>query len=491
MLVRHSARRLGDCALRSCETPMFVRTVVLLLLPALASAAPNIVFMMADDLGWNDVGYHGSEIKTPNIDALVEQGVELDRYYAFPLCSPTRVALMTGRSPIRQGVDSPIGPNGGLPLDEHLLPQTLRAAGYETFMAGKWHLGIERIASHPYRRGFDRSYGHLGAAVDYFTHRWLGGLDWHRNGEVLREEGYSTELITSEALDQLRTRDKSKPMFLYVAFNAPHTPLQATETYLKRYPNVEGNRRLFAAMVSAMDDGVGKILAALEMEGIADDTLVVWVSDNGGGIRAGASNEPFRGGKGSAFEGGIRVPGAVRWNGVLTAGSKLEQQFSAHDWFPTLTSAVGVEPQNVKPFDGVDMWPALEDGTAVARSETVIGVDGNYAIFRDGWKLVEFTPRNSNQTTMHLYRFEDDPSEEHDLIEVKPDLATELLARMRSIPRPPSVSQDVQPRGPRPGAPTKGAPKAKKGRGGRGARDPQAGWPDETREPWIDTALRD
>lgn len=470
---------------------MFARTVFLLLLPALASAAPNIVFMMADDLGWNDVGYHGSEIKTPNIDALVERGVELDRYYAFPLCSPTRVALMTGRSPIRQGVDSPIGPNGGLPLDEHLLPQTLRAAGYETFMAGKWHLGIERIASHPYRRGFDRSYGHLGAAVDYFTHRWLGGLDWHRNGEVLREEGYSTELITSEALDQLRTRDKSKPMFLYVAFNAPHTPLQATETYLKRYPNVEGNRKLFAAMVSAMDDGVGKILAALEMEGIADDTLVVWVSDNGGGIRAGASNEPFRGGKGSAFEGGIRVPGTVRWNGVLTAGSKLEQQFSAHDWFPTLTSAVGVEPQNVKPFDGVDMWPALEDGTAVARAETVIGVDGNYAIFRDGWKLVEFTPRNSDQTTMHLYRIEDDPSEEHDLIEVKPDLAAELLARMRSIPRPPSVSQDVEPRGPRPGAPTKGAPKAKKGRGGRGARDPLAGWPDETREPWIDTALRD
>ncbi|MDE0179543.1 MAG: hypothetical protein OXP36_13235, partial [Gammaproteobacteria bacterium] len=145
----------------------------------------------------------------------------------------------------------------------------------------------------------------------------------------------------------------------------------------------------------------------------------------------------------------------------------------------------------VKPFDGVDMWPALKDGTAAARGETVIGVDGNYAIFRDGWKLVEFTPRNSDQTTMHLYRIEDDPSEEHDLIEVKPELAAELLARIRSIPRPPSVSQDVQPRGPRPGAPAKGAPKAKKGRGGRGARDPLAGWPAETREPWIDTALRD
>lgn len=473
------------------RNPMLVRTVLWLALPALAGATPNVVFMMADDLGWNDVGYHGSEIQTPNIDALVKQGVELDRYYAFPLCSPTRVALMTGRSPIRQGIDSPIGPNGGLPLDEHLLPQTLQAAGYETFMAGKWHLGIERIASHPYRRGFDRSYGHLGAAVDYFAHNWLGGLDWHRNGEVLREEGYATELITSEALDQLRTRDKSKPMFLYVAFNAPHTPLHATETYLKRYPNLDdSNRKVFAAMVSAMDDGVGKILAALKAEGIADDTLVVWVSDNGGSIRAGASNEPLRGGKSNAFEGGIRVPGVVRWTGVLTAGSKLEQQFSAHDWFQTLTSAVGVEPQNAKPFDGFDMWPALKDGTAVARDETVIGVDGNYAIFRDGWKLVEFTPRNSRQSTLHLYRIEDDPSEEHDLIEVKPDLAADLLARIRSIPRPPSVSRDLPQRGARPGAPAKAGPKAK-GRGGRGPRDPRAGWPNETREPWIDTALRD
>ena len=477
--------------MQSRYTTLLFRIALGLALPVLAGATPNIVFMMADDLGWNDVGYHGSEIKTPNLDALAAQSVELDRYYVFPLCSPTRVALMTGRSPIRQGIDSPIGPNGGLPLDEHLLPQTLRSAGYQTFMAGKWHLGIERIASHPYRRGFDRSYGHLGAAVDYFAHNWLGGLDWHRDGEVLREEGYSTELITSEALDQMRTRDKSMPMFLYVAFNAPHTPLQATPAYMERYPDMQSpNRKLFAAMVSAMDDGVGKILSALDEEGIADDTIVVWVSDNGGNIRAGASNEPLRGGKGSTFEGGIRVPGMVRWNGVLTAGSKLGQQFSAHDWFQTLTSAAGVEPRNVKPFDGVDMWPALRDGTAVTRPETVIGVDGNYAIFRDGWKLVENTPRNSDRTTLHLYRIEDDPSEENDLIEVKPDLAAELLGRIRAIPRPPSVSRDVEPRGARPGAPTKAGPKAG-GRGRRGARNPQAGWPEETREPWIDTALRD
>ncbi len=203
--------------------------IAVALSPATGADKPNIVFFMADDLGWNDVGYHGSEIRTPNIDRLAAKGVELDRYYAFPVCSPTRAALMTARSPIVLGIDSPVGPNGGLPLDEHLLPQTLQAAGYQTMMAGKWHLGIERAASHPHNRGFEHSYGHLGPAVDYFTHIWGGGLDWHRDGKVLREEGYSTELIAAEATRLVKNRDKSRPTFLYVAFNAVHTPMHATE----------------------------------------------------------------------------------------------------------------------------------------------------------------------------------------------------------------------------------------------------------------------
>ena len=469
---------------------MILRILFALGLPCLLCAKTNILFMMADDLGWNDVGYHGSEIKTPNIDALAKKGVELDRYYAYPVCSPTRVALMTGRTPIRQGIDSPIGPTGGLPLDEHLLPQTLQAAGYQTFMAGKWHLGLERVASHPYSRGFDRSYGHLGPAVDYFTHIWNGGLDWHRNGEVVREEGYSTELITNEAVALMKGRDKAKPMFLYVAFNAPHTPLQATEKYLDRYADMsDGSRKQFAAMVSAVDDGVGKILDTLKAEGLDDDTIIVWVSDNGGNESAGADNGMLRGGKGTAFEGGIRVPGMIYQPGVLE-GRRFSKQISAHDWFQTLTTAVGVSPNNTKKFDGVDMWAALKDGADPGRGDTIFGIDGNYAIFRDGWKFVEYTPRGANRPTTHLFRIEDDPGEEHDFVNEKPDVAKELLAAIRAIPRPPSVSRDAQ-QGAGPGrrAGRKGA--NKKGRRGPGGRDPQTGWPEETRAPWVEAAIRD
>lgn len=467
---------------------MFIRIALCLGLPLLASAKPNIVFMLADDLGWGDVGYHGSEIKTPHIDALVKQGLELDRYYSFPLCSPTRAAFLTGRSPIRLGVHMPIGPRGGMPLDEHLLPETLRAAGYQTVLTGKWHLGMERVSLHPYRRGFDETYGHLGPSVDYFTHIWQGGLDWYRNGAVLREEGYSTDLIAAEAVRRIQDRDGGKPMFLYVAFNAPHTPLQAPDRHIEPYAGLENElRRTYAAMVSAMDEGVGKILASIEEEGLTDDTLVVWASDNGGGRNVGASNLPLRGSKGNAFEGGIRVPATIRWPGVLVAGEAFDQMITAQDWFQTLTSAAGVQPRNTMAFDGVDMWAALKDHEQIERQETIIGVEGNYAVFRNGWKLVTFTRRGTDETATYLYRIADDPNEERDLIDVKPDLAKELTASLRAFPRAPSVGSDDVPARPRGG--NRGAKKA----GGRPPGNPAAfqGAPRETREPWLETAIKD
>ena len=467
---------------------MLIRIALCLGLPLLASAEPNIVFMLADDLGWNDVGYHGSEIRTPHIDGLVQEGLELDRYYAFPLCSPTRAAFLTGRSPIRLGVHMPIGTTGGLPLDEHLLPETLRASGYQTFLTGKWHLGLERVSWHPYRRGFDQTYGHLGPGVDYFTHIWSGGLDWHRDGKVLREEGYSTELIAADAVSKIQNRDKSRPMFLYVAFNAPHTPLQAPDRHIEPYSDIEDElRRTYAAMVSAMDEGVGKILDSLEDQGLAEDTLVVWASDNGGGRNVGASNLPLRGSKGNAFEGGIRVPATIRWPGVLKEGKKFDQMITAHDWFQTLASAASVEPRITKAFDGVDMWPALKDDQQVERPDTIIGVDGNYAVFRQGWKLVTFTRRGTDETGTYLYRIGDDPYEETDLIDVKPDLANELTASLRAMPRAPSVGSDDVPGRPR------GREKGAKGAAGGRPRNPAAlqGSPRETRKPWLETAIKD
>lgn len=470
---------------------MPLRIAAFLCLAVVAHAKPHIVFMLADDLGWNDVGYHGSEIETPHIDALVRSGLELDRYYTFPLCSPTRAAFLTGRSPIRLGVHGPIGREGGLPLDEHLLTDTLRRAGYKTILTGKWHLGLERVSWHPYRRGFDHSYGHLGPSVDYFTHIWAGGLDWHRNGKVLREEGYSTDLITAEAVRRIKDRDKARPMFLYVAFNAPHTPLQAPSEYLERYSGIENElRRTYAAMVTSMDDGVGRILAALEEEGLTRDTLVVWASDNGGGRNVGASNAPLRGSKGNAFEGGIRVPATIRWPGVLPEGEKSDEMITALDWFQTLSSAVGATPANDRPFDGVDVWQALRNGEPVERGATVMGVDGNYAVFRDGWKLVQFSRRGSGQVATHIFHIADDPLEETDLISVKPDLAKDLLASLNAIPKAASVGMD-EPPGRAGGGARKGA-KGKKG-AGRGPTNPAAlrGSARETRQPWLEAAVKD
>lgn len=455
------------------------RIALWLALPFVASAQPNIVFVLADDLGWNDVGYHGSEIRTPHIDALVEQGLELDRYYAFPLCSPTRAALMTGRSPLRLGVDVPIEASGGLPLDEHLLPESLRSAGYQTFLSGKWHLGLESVASHPYRRGFDRSYGHLGPSVDYFSHVWNGGLDWHRDGAVLQEDGYTTDLIAAQAARYIKERDKTAPLFLYVSFNAPHTPLQAPEEYLSRNAHIEDlHRRTYAAMVTALDDGVGDIVSALEAEGIARDTLLVWSSDNGAGRNVGGSNLPLRGGKGNVFEGAIRVPAAVRWPGALPEGERFDQMITALDWFPTLVSAAGIATASEQPFDGLDMWRALRSGEQVDRGSVLIGATGNFAVFRDGWKYVESTLRRTGETQTFMFRIDDDPLEERNLLDAEPERARELMAWMREFPKAPSVSTFTPPgqrRGRRPGGPAS-IP-----------REPSA----PTGPPWIERAAKD
>ncbi len=458
---------------------------------ALAAERPNIVFLMADDLGWNDVGYHGSEIRTPNIDRLASRGVQLDRYYAWPVCSPTRAALLTGRSPLRMGVDRPIELRNGLPLDEQLLPQVLKAAGYQTMMSGKWHLGLEHADYFPNNRGFDHAYGHLGPAVDYFTHIWDGGLDWHRDGQPLEQEGYTTHLIAAEAIRLLEDRDPAKPTFLYVAFNAPHGPLQVPAKYIDKYANIENrNRRTYAGMVDAMDEEVGRILATLEDQGMTQNTILVWCSDNGGAARLGASNKPLRGGKGGSFEGGIRVPAVIWQPGVIEGGGKFSQMMTAQDWLPTLADAAGISLNISKKLDGVNMWPGLKEGKKVARPDTlVVGVFRNMAVIHKDWKYVENQTRGTTELTRHLFRLSEDPNEEHDLAAEHPEVLEKLAGMLRDFARAETVAPDVTLPGAGRGRP-RGTKKAGPPRRGPGRGGGATGWSKITRPPWAEAAKR-
>jgi len=297
--------------------------VALLFLTALASATspPNIVIVVADDLGWNDVGYHGSEIRTPRLDSLAREGVEFDRFYVCPICTPTRAGLMTGRYPHRFGLrDTVIPPwrDYGLSTDEACLPELLAEAGYKRRACiGKWHLGHSRRAYHPLSRGFTSFYGHYNGALDYFTHLREGELDWHRGFEASRDEGYSTTLLADEAVRFIEASDDAAPFLLYLPFNAPHAPLQAEPTALAEYgatnkPGRDAQRPTFSAMVTSLDTAIGRVLDSLEERGFTDNTLVWFFSDNGGEVKQGGNNKPLRGAKHTVWEGGVRVPAIVR-----------------------------------------------------------------------------------------------------------------------------------------------------------------------------------
>lgn len=397
---------------------------------------PNVVVLLADDLGWADVGFHGSDIRTPNIDRLAREGTELSRFYSFPVCSPTRSALMTGRSPMRLGLgDTVIRPwsSYGLPLEEHTIAQSFAAAGYRTAMTGKWHLGHARRKFFPIERGFHHQYGHFNGAIDYYKHDREGGLDWNRDGKSVVEEGYSTDLIASEAVRHILSRDKSNPLLLYVPFNAPHSPLQAPADLISRYGSrSDERRRTYAAMVDRMDTGVGRILKAIDEQGMANDTIVFFFSDNGGPTTLGATNTPLRGAKASTFEGGIRVPAVIRWPGQVAAGRVLPQVGGAFDLFPTLAAAAGVTPQNRLPFDGKNLWPVWSGKQKpFVREDLFFSVQAGgtrYGAVHSGpWKLV--TMEGSQKQSL-LFRIEEDGEEKKDLAAQHPSVVKDLEARI-------------------------------------------------------------
>ena len=461
---------------------------------------PDVIIFVADDLGWHDVGYHGSEIRTPNIDSLARKGIVLEHFYAYPVCSPTRTALMTGRSAISLGIVRPINAvtEGGLPLDERILPQVFKDAGYQTFMCGKWHLGASHVKYFPHNRGFDHFYGHLGGFLDYYDHVFTGGLDWQRNGKSVREEGYTTELIANEAVRLLHGRDKSKPTLLYVAFNAPHLPLQAPQSYIDKYADIKDEaRRTYAAMVDAMDAAIGKILAAVDEEGMTKDTFVIFFSDNGGARRAG-SNEPLRGGKGTVFEGGIRLPAVMWWPGVLEGGRQWDQFITVHDLLPTLAAAIHTEVGNTKPLYGDNLWPALRDLKIVPRKDIIIGGGRNFAVFHGEWKLVRAVARGQSGPTTYLFRIREDPDEKNNLAAENPDLVKQLEAEIDAFPKgkplggpPPGArARGRRPAGARPRQAGQQARRSRPGPGGQPPDGDSAGGP-ETRQPWAEAASRE
>lgn len=430
-----------------------------------AAPRPNIIYLLADDLGWSDVGWHGGNIATPHLDQLAAGGAKLEQFYVLPVCSPTRAALMTGRYPIRHGLQlSVVRPwaQYGLPLAERTLPQALREAGYATAISGKWHLGHFDRAYLPTRRGFDTQYGHYNGALDYFTHERDGGHDWHRNDQVSRDAGYTTILLGNEAVRVVEEADAAKPFFLYVAFNAPHSPLQAPEEYLKRYAHIaDQKRRAYSAMVHCLDDQVGRIVSALRRRGMEQKTLVLFSSDNGGPLGLGATNGPLRAGKATLYEGGTRVPAFACWPGTIRPGTVVQAPLHIVDWYPTLLRLAGASPAQPLPLDGRDLWPTVTEGKPSPHDAILINAVPRSGAIRMGeWKLVRNGGVDANDLEgagsaaagkgkkkksgeksgggpdrFELFNLADDPGEKNNLAAQHPEVVQRLRERLEGFAR--------------------------------------------------------
>lgn len=351
---------------------------------------PNIVFFLIDDLGYADCGFNGgTEILTPHIDQLAKDGAVLESHYVQPVCSPTRAALMTGRYATRTGVYTIVRPHApwGLPLGERTLANALQDAGYTTAIVGKWHLGEFDRAYLPTARGFQHQHGLFFGMIDNFTHLRDGTHDWHHDDRELKEEGYSTHLLTREASRLVEAQPQGKPLFLYVPYNAVHAPLQVPERYLEPYGGLQGPRKQLAGMLAAVDEGIGQIVAALEKSGLRKNTLIVFSADNGGPPPG--SNTPLRGFKGSVYEGGVRGCAFANWPGQIPAGQRIKEPMHIIDWYPTLVKLAGGTLEQKLPLDGQDVWPLLTQG-APSPHEAILSVQSpTHAALRMGdWKLI-------------------------------------------------------------------------------------------------------
>jgi len=379
----------------------------LILTQCTSPTKPNVVIIIADDLGWGDVGFHGSDIATPNLDKLAEKGVELTRFYTAPVSSPTRAGLMTGRYPNRFGIRKTVIPpwrEYGLDETEETLADILGKEGYTNRAAlGKWHLGHARLAYHPLNRGFTYFYGHLNGAIDYFTHEREGELDWHKNLDSCYDEGYSTDLLSDEAVKFIGQQTAQSPFLLYVAYNAPHMPFQAkpedidvytsNPKFAKDKDHLTEDELLhctYAAMVTCMDRGIGRIYDELERTGQLDNTILLFLSDNGPCPLVGSAG-PLRGTKFQEWDGGVRVPAVILWKKGFKRQGIVDQVTGYVDIVPTIREIIGVKSPPKKELDGISVYSVLKGKRNYIKRDMYLGcgtiVNQDYKFILPGHNL--------------------------------------------------------------------------------------------------------
>jgi len=406
---------------------------------------PNVIVIVADDLGYADVGCQGlsRDVKTPHLDSLAAAGVRFTNgYVSGPLCSPTRAGLLTGRYQQRFGFEYNDGPQVreafGLPVDQVTVARALQDAGYATGMAGKWHLG-HRPEMHPTRRGFGTFFGFLGGAHTY-NGVGRGPNAVQRGTEPVQTVDYLTDAFTREAVEFVDREAKAqKPFFFYLAYNAVHTPMQAPPRYLERFPNVtDEKRRSMLAMLSALDDGVGQVLAKLREHKLEENTLIFFLSDNGGPTQGnGSLNTPLRGVKSTLWEGGVRVPMLAQWKGTLPAGKVYDQPVIQLDIAPTVLAAAGVPPPRDVRLDGVDIVPFLTGRDSGTPHDALYWrYDEQWAVRSGSYKL---TRADTTRAPM-LFDLSKDPGESADLAAREPEAVQKLQAKYdqwsKSLPAP-------------------------------------------------------
>jgi|SaaInlStandDraft_1057018.scaffolds.fasta_scaffold02828_7 arylsulfatase A-like enzyme len=451
------------------------------------TSKPNLIIILADDMGWMDAGYQGSEIQTPHIDQLASEGARLNQFYVMPACTPTRASMLTGRYTTRYGMQTGVikpTQEHGLPTDEVTLAEVLNDAGYYTAITGKWHLGHSKKEFLPSSRGFDYQYGCYNGMIDYYTHMFnyrirgisAGGIngvenlqddwkedgnDWNRNDQPLNEEGYATDLIADEAIKVVENHDTATPLFLYVAFTAPHSPLQVPEKYQDMYQpedmtipkgpleapvysiggikdeELQRRRSIYASMVTCMDDSIGRIMDSLKKQGMDENTILFFCSDNGGAPDLGALNDPLRGSKTAVYEGGVRVPAFMHCPEKIKANTSVDEALHMVDIFPTFLQQAGISIDLKKPLDGKNIWPTITEGKPTPHDEVLINAAPYHgAIVVDDWKLVRnghlfcMISNEGVEDRYELFNLAQDIGETTDLSEKFPDKLNELKQRL-------------------------------------------------------------